>query len=472
MNNQQLYVLSKELCGKKTVKDEIDKTYNKLVNLHNVIVSKGFEINLFPIKEQNAFLKEVLKLKEFDEDLLSTHTPNKKVPNRKIIYNLNKEDMELNKEELMDFFIEKGIMGNTFKPNLISFKDIALIDYQNKEIIKQSIRYSGENCTKSYGHPYIAITNYANSTDVEFNEFEKIGVKNLKQEILVTDLIEESYTYLFLQSIIYLIIKNPHLNKERRVKYLLNIEKTIEQVSCKEDLDCDLEYDNIFNSFAVYLSKILKRDQMNNYIRITTFLEKEIKDEPDLFRDVQEQYKCNQRWLEDIKTKKELMNIVLEGKQEKVERFNKKAEKCKKAIMILRNIAGRDLSEEYLQHFKVVYREIFLSRVKSDEKDGKNANTIVSDMINQVDSKLFSKYSDSIFLREKLSRGFFREDGLIEEYIIKNRIQRQLYTNLLLIYKSMDVKFQKRNIQTFYGAVFKEMMNIFKKIDKEAGLKE
>lgn len=166
------------------------------------------------------------------------------------------------------------------------------------------------------------------------------------------------------------------------------------------------------------------------------------------------------------------MNIVLEGKQEKVERFNKKAEKCKKAIMILRNIAGRDLSEEYLQHFKVVFREIFLSRVKSGEKDGKNANTIVSDMINQGDSKLFSKYSDSIFLREKLSRGFFREDGLIEEYIIKNRIQRQLYTNLLQIYKSMDVGFQKRNIQTFYGAVFEEMMNIFEKIDKEAGLKE
>ncbi|MEI0739023.1 hypothetical protein VQ056_24320 [Paenibacillus sp. JTLBN-2024] len=62
MNNQQLYVLSKELCGKKTVKDEIDKTYNKLVNLHNVIVSKGFEINLFPIKEQNAFLKRSFKI--------------------------------------------------------------------------------------------------------------------------------------------------------------------------------------------------------------------------------------------------------------------------------------------------------------------------------------------------------------------------------------------------------------------------
>ncbi|MEI2369181.1 hypothetical protein, partial [Niallia circulans] len=74
MNNQHLYVLSKELCGKETAKDEIDKTYNKLVNLYNEIVSRGFEINLFPIKEQNAFIKEVIKLKEFDEDILSTHT--------------------------------------------------------------------------------------------------------------------------------------------------------------------------------------------------------------------------------------------------------------------------------------------------------------------------------------------------------------------------------------------------------------
>jgi hypothetical protein len=215
MNNQQLYGLSKELSGKDAIKSDIDKTYNKLLNHYKSILKIGFEINCFPIKEQTSFLIEILKLKESDKNFLFTNTPEKKFPNRKLIDNLQKDDMELDKEELIDFFIKKGIVDNAFIPNFISFKDVSIIDFQNKEMIKQNIRYSPKNYTHGFRDPYRAILNYTNSVDVEINLYEKMGMKNLKQEILVTDLIEESYSYLFLQSIIYQIIKNQNIKKEQ-----------------------------------------------------------------------------------------------------------------------------------------------------------------------------------------------------------------------------------------------------------------
>ena len=41
---------------------------------------------------------------------------------------------------------------------------------------------------------------------------------------------------------------------------------------------------------------------------------------------VDEEYQCNERWINEIETKKELRRIILEGKVEKEERFNKNME--------------------------------------------------------------------------------------------------------------------------------------------------
>lgn len=463
MDNKNLYNLSKLHAGEETSKDVVDKTYNRIKYLYENINNEqkfGFEINKFSENEQKLFLLELDKIRGSESGFFNTKA--QKFPNRRILDNLQKEDMDLELENLIDYFIEIGSEDNNFKLNLLPFQDVVGIDYYNKEMIKQSIRYSGDNCTKSYEEPYKSILNYANSVSVELDNFKNIGIRNLKQEMLVVNLIEESFTYLFLQSLIYRIIKNPNLKKDERLKYLLRINEVLKTVYDDESLECD-ECENIFNSFAIYLFKLRKRNEMYNYIDVIKVLENEMNEHQDIFKNVQDEFKCNKRWISEIETKKELMNIILEGEKEKVERFNKKIEKCKKIMRILRITAGRDLSEDYLQHIKVVYREIFLSKIKYNDK---NANTIVKSILGEKEFAVFSSEKESLFLREKINRGFFREDGLIEEYRLKNNIQKQLYEILLKIYSNMNLGYQRSNIIRLYEKVSLEMLLIFKEIDE------
>ena len=86
---------------------------------------------------------------------------------------------------------------------------------------------------------------------------------------------------------------------------------------------------------------------------------------------VDEEYQCNERWINEIETKKELRRIILEGKVEKEERFNKNMEDIQHLMILLNSITGRELGTEYLQHVKVVYREIIEDTLKYNNKQSR-----------------------------------------------------------------------------------------------------
>ncbi|MEG0774356.1 hypothetical protein [Clostridium sp.] len=465
MNEVNLYDLAKKINDGNKDKSDIDKTYNKIKYLYNNLINDDifeFKIEKFSEYEQTLFLAELLKIMDSQKDFFNTENA-KKVPNRNILGNLKKEDMDLELEILIDSFIKTEHKSPYFTPNLPSIKGIYYASYENKSMIRHHLRHSIDNCEKSLQEAYEPIIEYANSADEELNLFKGNGLENLKQEMLVTYLIEDTCSYLFLQGIIYLIIKNNVLDSIQKKKSMLDIYELIKNINNNEEFKCDKENFGIFNSFAVYLFKLNRRNELKNYIDIIEVLEQEMNEDQEKFKDVNKEYMCNQRWIKEIKTKKELMNIILEGKEEKIERFNEKLQRCNKVIEFLRNNAGRELYEDYLQHIKVVYREVIESKIKYNNK---SANTIVRNLLKTNEAPKFTSIKESLFIREKLSRGFFREDGLIEVYKLKNYIQKELYKITLKIYDNTDLVFVRRTFINIYSEIFKVLMKTLKGMEK------
>ena len=167
------------------------------------------------------------------------------------------------------------------------------------------------------------------------------------------------------------------------------------------------------------------RNTCRNVIEIQEILSLQMENES-YVAVVDEEYQCNERWINEIETKKELRRIILEGKVEKEERFNKNMEDVQHLMILLNSITGRELGTEYLQHVKVVYREIIEDTLKYNNKQSR---TIMRNIENK-EIPYFDSERESYFIREKISRGFMREKGYSEEYILKNKLQKSFYNIL------------------------------------------
>lgn len=475
MTEGELYALAKKITKdefkkknqNEVEKESVDKEYNNLLNQYKELKKLDFKLDNYSVEEQGHLLLEIKKIKRDSQNFFSKNKSEKKQPNRKFIYNIIKEDLEIDREKLIDYFIRCVNSDSAFIPNMLQFEDIVQIDTVNKQFIKERIRNSTEGHLEKYEDCYLEILQHADSANSHITHYKEIGISNLKQDILVTDLISEAFEFLFLQSVVYQIMRNSSLTKERKREYLFRINSRLEHVLQKKIHLENNSFKDVFSDFAVYLSKIKKRDYMNSYISVIDVLEQEMIEEPKLFEDVKKEFECKERWLNEFDNDiEQLMRIVLEGKKEKKERFILKKKTSISIIKLLRTIADRNLCEQYLQHFKAVYREVHLSKVKSEYKSGKNAQSIVRE-ISSVDQSKKYNILEFIFLREKISRGLFRETGLIEEYKIKNKIQRNLYTILLSIYESVDVDYQRKMLKHLYSDIHKEMISIFDEIERD-----
>ena len=105
----------------------------------------------------------------------------------------------------------------------------------------------------------------------------------------------------------------------------------------------------------------------------------------------------------------------------------------------------RSKTPSCLQDLKVYFIEIFIS--KSSYRRRK-ASRIVKEYIDQVvtakkegkEIPEFNKKSQYMFVREKISRGYFREKGLSKEYIEKVALEKKLYDLMLKLYLFYNVQ--------------------------------
>lgn len=236
--------------------------------------------------------------------------------------------------------------------------------------------------------------------------------------------------------------------------------KVIDQLTEKTDglmkkIDDSIgqKYETIFGTDGLKADRIISyfrsfiehRNRLFENSDIYKVLIKEMEKYPELFSDVPDMYRAPKKTLteEEINSDK-FKTVVTENR--KVPNFKKKVENTREFINVMRIYGGRDCFDTYLQDIKVYFREIYMSKQTYHRQ--KTAK-IVDDYMTQVrqaqekgnvEIPEFKKKSQYIFVREKISRGYFREKNFSAVYVGKVELTEKLNTMLLRAYWVMDSK--------------------------------
>ncbi|WP_346914303.1 hypothetical protein [Clostridium sp.] len=165
-------------------------------------------------------------------------------------------------------------------------------------------------------------------------------------------------------------------------------------------------------------------------------LKKEVDENPTLFSPVEDKYKVRKEFISEEEVGN-LQETITEGLHSYD--YNTKLGITRRFIELMGSYGGRQCFPNCPQDLKTYYREIFMSEVKYRNKQ---AATIVKEYLDKIESSgeivPFDKKSQYMFVREKISRGYFREKGLLDVYFLKVDIERALYNLLMKLYLFYD----------------------------------
>jgi hypothetical protein len=91
--------------------------------------------------------------------------------------------------------------------------------------------------------------------------------------------------------------------------------------------------------------------------------------------------------------------------------------------------------------------------------NNKQSRTIMRNIENK-EIPYFDSERESYFIREKISRGFMREKGYAEEYILKNKLQKSFYNTVLKLFSSYDEVRIAKDARRLYGKYARELLNV------------
>lgn len=447
MKNAILYDISLEL--EKSM--DYERIYNRLIKMCESIMKIDefpFDLNQFNSSELKEFLECFLIVLDSNEDMVKLIDYTKremKVPNKKLLSNLQKRDVDNALDYMIKRFVATGTdfsANATFIPVINISRNEADMSLAEQQCEYRNLIRFHENCSG------IEMMNYCLDTYMRGfkGQIESLRIRrddgwlNLIEAHYVIYVALELFNDIFFQIINYTVIDSSEMSYEKKVDILTKLKAvgTIRQQKKRKQ--------NIFCSFGTYLFYLEQRNRYSTYSDILKILSDQMK-EDGYKLNVNDKYRCKGRWTYNLKTKKELREIILEGEDEKEERFNKNIDGCKEMITILLLTAGRQLHPDYLQHLKVVYREIIEDKL---EYNGKQSRTILRTLQSNQDS-FFRVIKDTFFVREKISRGLFREKGYGSLYILKNELQVSYYNNLLKAFESYDILDIAENLKaTFY----------------------
>ncbi|MED1724740.1 hypothetical protein [Brevibacillus parabrevis] len=277
----------------------------------------------------------------------------------------------------------------------------------------------------------------------------------------------EYLSTIWLQWVNQRIIKRRPLEETK--EELGQILQTLQSWSEQADADLDtwrkkqteagtLTAEEVSGVFAAYRKKM---SEWWEYLEVLSTLKDEIKEDlykpegPELFGLVPEKWKTG-KILVDETIIKDLQPLITEGKR--VDDFHNKLEETQKMIEEFRLKGGRDCYPNCPQDIKVYFREIFMS--KSTYK-GQKALRIARDYLIQVDlnpTKPFKDKAHYLFFREKISRGYFREQGKLDLYMHRIEFQEKLFEWAIKAYLFYDYK----EMQCFLGRIYQYFIETVK----------
>lgn len=416
----------KEAELKKGQENRLNPLIKKLTDKQSVF--KDFPYELLDMKQKAELLNFWLNIS----------------PERQIISNIGKDYVDnkfenfLFKDDITERFTREFMSEHpNYQPWNFSNERV-----QNRKMIRDD----------SFSIPYVLQElNKLNEVIVraifdEVNKFKVLGIgyRNLGYVRDYIDYVSDGV----LQFLVYRVIVNKNIKDKQKVFnslsekldmlfYLMN--KQLEKKRVEQQNKNRLTSNILTEYFTAY------RTHYNRYFKelyILNTLTSEIREDAKLFSPLNEKYKAEKILLseEEIKSSK---SIITEGHS--VYDYEKKLEETRKIINIMCFYGGRQCHPNCLQDMKVYFREIYMSKVKykENEKDkGKQTLAIVRDYLKLIENggiQPFEKTSQYMFFREKISRGYFREMGLLDDlYIAKAGIHKKLYDLILKVYLFYD----------------------------------
>lgn len=393
--------------------------------------------------DSNSVFKDLpLNYINTEEQITLLHFLLEEVPERQIISNANKinADRDYYDLEIKDKLIERFTNH---------FLNEAIPDYEpfniKREIQLNRLLIRQSNNLKELFYSL----NHNNEVIIrlildELNQFTVLGIgyENLQY---IEDYIDYTANGI-LQLVVYKVINNEKVNTEYVIQGLIEeIHKLSNLINNqldrkrKEQKNSDILTSTLITRyFSVYLSH---RSRYFEELGIKETLKEEVNCNPD-FLHISPDYQTPKVLLdeEDIENS---TNIITEGKS--TYNYEEKLEITRKFIEIMATYGGRQCYSNCLQDLKVYFREIFVSRATYKRQQ---TSTIVKDYITKVNQAIktntsipqFDKKSQYLFVREKISRGYFREKGLLLDYFAKMELEKELYTLLLSLYLFFDFK--------------------------------
>lgn len=340
----------------------------------------------------------------------------------------------------LKYNVSSKVVSNINKINI----DQYLYIFDNLNNNKKEYEYYKEITEKKERNRFIIRNGLLDELEILMKNL--IYIKN----ILIED---ENYNNLYifadyvsdiiLQCLIYWIVTIEGIEKYKKLEILNNI--NIKVLNFIDSIyESHIKYKIKVNSFTIeesieIFSILFKsRNKFGEYIKVIDELEEEVNKEFDLFNNIKDEYIVKKY---SIKPKDDVVvrNIITEGKN--IDNYNQKFKECKEVIELFRIYGGRKISSSNLMDLKVHFRELFIS----DSKYKTQARTIIRKYLKDCQEKgklsSFEKESEYIFIREKISRGYFREKGILDLYCKKNEIQRNIYELMLLTYLVYDYKY-------------------------------
>lgn len=410
------------------IKNERKKVRNLLAKLNDTTsVYKGLSFSCLNILEQVRLLHFFLE--EIEE--------------RQVVSNLNKIDVDKIYNNLkMDDEDEKVALVGFIEDQIPDFEPI---DINSMLISCRKVIRSGLET-----HLMLDYLNASNETLIHLliEEINAFYAMDLQYEYLTY--IKEYIDYILndiMQLVVYKIIRNSDIDMlhalqelSMEVKCLSNeLDVKLDEKRNEQKKDDILTTNQIMLYFAAYLSH---RSKLKEETDIYKELEKEAQQFPTLFNLVKKEYVAEKVLLPEEEIDKCEM-IITEG--ESIYRFKEKLLTVRRFVDIMRVYGGRQCYSNCLQDLKVYFREIYISKATYRRQQ---THKIVEDYIKKVDLAVemneeipeFDKKSQYMFVREKISRGYFREKGNLENYYGKIAFTIELHDLLLKIYWLCDFK--------------------------------
>lgn len=392
------------------------------------------------LMDKTSIYKDLpFEILSIDEQAKLIHYILEKSPERQIIANMKKIDVD---RDYYNFILQDENLNelNTKILNQLDGwepYDIAEYMLSNRVLIKN---------TYSSISDILKELNYKNEYLIRLfiDEIQKFKVLGLGFEYnqYIKDYIDYASDGI-LQFLNYKIIANTKINAsdllEKLASNLRYISERIDnQLDEKRKFQSklgNLDAEKITRYFSLYRTHYSKFYELLN---IYDILQLEMDENKNLFAPLNKRYFASKNLIseEEIVNLKEIITEGIHSYD-----YNEKLKLTRRFIDIMQIYGFRNCFSNSPQDLKVYYRELFMSNITYRNKQ---AATIIKDYINKIDTtnkiESFEKQSHYLFVSTKISRGYFREKGLLDLYSLRIKFEKSLYDTLLKLYLFYDFK--------------------------------